>query len=121
MIRGAVISESLKPGTQLEGYGLLVTKLARYEVGEVPDYQPGVWTLIEFEGPDDVAEELAEQLSGVLAEPGWYANFYSDTESFVVFANKVFRYRRGDGKGREEAQTYGRTRGVPEPQLDWRD
>jgi hypothetical protein len=95
--------------------------MARYEVRSVPSWQPPVWTLIEFEGPVDSAEKLAGHLSSVLATPGWYANFYSDTESFVIFPGKVFRYARGDIRGREEAQDYGRNLGVPEPQLDWAD
>src|SRR4051794_25017508 len=96
MIRGAIISESLLPGSKIEDHGLVITSLARYEVGEVPDWQPPVWTVIEFEGSDDRAEELAAQLASSLGSPGWYANFYSDTESFVIFAGKVFRYARGD-------------------------
>jgi hypothetical protein len=39
----------------------------------------------------------------------------------VVFPGKIFRYRRGDQAGREEAQARGRSVGVPEQQLDWTD
>lgn len=62
----------------------------------------------------------AEALAGAL-EPGngWYADFVVGDERVVVFAAKVFRYRRGDAAGRAEAVAYGRSVGTPEQQLDW--
>jgi hypothetical protein len=55
----------------------------------------------------------------VLDQPGWYVNFQSFAESFVVFPGRVFRYPRGDDSGRAQAQAYGRQLAIPEPQLDW--
>jgi len=121
VIRGAIIAESLKPGTVLEGYDLLVTRWSRYEVGEVPEWQPSVWTLIEFEADEETSDALAQRLCKDLREPGWYANWYSDTQAVVVFPEKVFRYKRGSKAGRTKAQNYGRACGVPEAQLDWDD
>jgi hypothetical protein len=43
----------------------------------------------------------------------------SEDEAFVVFADRVFRYPRGDTERRAEAEEYGRSVGVPESQLDW--
>jgi hypothetical protein len=40
MLRGAIISESLLPGSRIEGHGLVITGLARYAVGEVPECNP---------------------------------------------------------------------------------
>jgi len=121
VIRGAIVSESLKSGAVIEGYELRVTRLSRYDVGEVPDYQPSTWTLIEFEADDEVSDALAQRLKKDLREPGWYANWYSDAEAVVVFAEKVFRYKRGSKAGRKKAQQYARDLGVPEAQLDWDD
>ena len=50
---------------------------------------------------------------------GWYCDFRNDDETFVVFADRTFRYPRGDNDGRTEAVEYGRSVGVPEAQLDW--
>lgn len=50
---------------------------------------------------------------------GWYANFSSATEVFVIHHGRIFRYPRGDAEGRAMAQAHGRLVGVPEPQLDW--
>ena len=120
-VRGAIIAESLKPGTVLEGDGMRIIRWSRYEVSDVPDYQPGRWTLIEFEAPEASSAALAEKLAAALLEPGWYANWNSDDEAVVVFPGKVIRYRRGDPAGREEAKEHARRCGVPEPQLDWDD
>ena len=120
-IRGAIICESLAPGTSLDVDGFRIRSWSRYDVGDVPEYQPRLWTLIEFEGPAEASGPLAEQLSKSLLEPGWYANWNSPDEATVVFRDRIFRYKRGDAAGRAEAAEHGRKLGVPEPQLDWDD
>ena len=80
---------------------------------------PSRWTLIEFEIDDHDAPELATALADVLDDNGWYVDFHSSDETFVVFTGCVFRYRRGDHRGRAEAEAYARARGVPQGQLDW--
>jgi hypothetical protein len=120
-IRGAILAESLKPGTAFDGHGMRIIRCARYEVSGGADYQPLIWTLIEFEAPANSSDALASELADSLLSPGWYANWNSDTEATVVFPGKIFRYPRGDRAGRERAQAHGRTAGVPEPQLDWTD
>jgi len=55
----------------------------------------------------------------VLDDSGWYVDFRSADETFVVFAGRVFRYRRRDKRRRAEAEAYARARGVPQAQLDW--
>jgi hypothetical protein len=120
-IRGAILAESLKPGTGFNGQGMRLIRCARYEVTGAADYQPSIWTLIEFEAPASSSDALASELAGSLLSPGWYANWNSGTEATVVFPGKIFRYPRGDQAGRAEAQAHGRSAGVPEPQLDWTD
>jgi CBS domain-containing protein len=53
--------------------------------------------LIEFQIDDHDAPQLASALADVLDDKGWYVDFRSRDETFVVFAGRVFRYRRGDG------------------------
>ena len=53
------------------------------------------------------------------ADGGWYADFTSSDHHVVVFAGRVFRYRRGDAAAQAEARAYGRSLGVPDHQLDW--
>ena len=121
VIRGAILAESLKPGTGFDGRGMRITRCSRYEITGAADYQPPIWTLIEFEAPASVSGALAGELADSLLSPGWYANWNSDAEATVVFPGRIFRYPRGDQAGRQEAQAHGRSVGVPEPQLDWTD
>ncbi len=120
MFEGTLISESLRTGAGLDAVALTVRWIARYAVGDAAPDQPGIWTAIDFEIADPDAEELAIALAGALGDRGgWYANFQSASEAYVVFAEKVFRYPRGDAAGRASAQAYGLRAGVPETQLDW--
>ena len=109
----------MRTGASLE-HALTVTKISRSESGDVDAGQPALWTFIEFEAPAEEADALANELSAAL-EPrlGWYCDFRSDDETFVVFANRIFRYARGDAAARAEVENYARSIGVPESQLDW--
>jgi hypothetical protein len=65
------------------------------------------------------ADELAAALAGaLLPDDGWYADFQSADEHVVVFAGRVFRYRRGDADARADVVAYGLSVGTPEHQLD---
>jgi hypothetical protein len=117
---GILIAESLSHDTPLGGVSLGVHKISRVDVGDVSAGQPLTWTFIEFEVDDQVVTDLAEALSRSINPSGaWYCDFRTDDETIVVFASRVFRYPRGEAKGRSEAEAFGRSVGVPEAQLDW--
>ena len=119
-IAGGLITESLRIGSVLEGVTLTVRKISRANVGDIEAGQPATWTFLDFEADDADAARLADALSGVLETAlGWYCDFRTDEETFVVFSGRIFRYPRGDRAGRSEAAEYGRSVGVPEAQLDW--
>jgi hypothetical protein len=120
--KGVLLGESLRPDALLEGVVLEVSKIYRRLAGDVEAGQPELWTFFEFEVPAEAVEELAKRLSRALkAKGGWYCDFHSDDEMFVVFAGRIFRYPRGDRSERERVEEYGRSVGVPETQLDWPD
>jgi hypothetical protein len=120
MIEGTIIAESLTVGSTLAGIPLTVGEIRRAELPyDPPAWQPRIWTGIEFAADDSSAQALASRFAEILAEPGWYVNYSSAAETFVVYRDKIFRYPRGDAAGRAEAQAYGRAHGVPEGQLDW--
>ncbi|MGH1552570.1 hypothetical protein ACRAWF_12140 [Streptomyces sp. L7] len=124
MITGYVLGESLRPGAVFAPHGLRIRKVERVDnSASATAGHPDAWTFIECETADDsAAEPIAESLAAAL-EPanGWYADFTVREERVVVFAGKVFRYRRGDETGRAEAIAYGRSVGTPEHQLDWEE
>jgi hypothetical protein len=119
-VTGTLIAESLRVGAPIEGLVLTATKVARLAVGDVAAGQPHTWTFVEFEVDEEDVDALALALEGALSEEGgWYCDFRSHAETFVVFAGRTFRYPRGDGPGRAAAVEYGRSVGVPDAQLDW--
>jgi len=117
-IIGGLIAESLRVGSVLEGVTLTVTKVSRADVGDTEAGQPRTWTFLDFEASDSDADDLATALERVL-HGGWYCDFRSQAETFVVFSGRTFRYPRGDESGRAAAADYARSLGVPEAQLDW--
>lgn len=119
MIEGTLIAESLRVGTNLENLKLTVRTISRFQAqGTTPD-QPGIWTTVDFAADEAEAENLAQAFADALDEPGWYVDFRSPEETFVVFPGRIFRYPRGDDAGRADAQAHGRALAIPEPQLDW--
>ena len=92
MIEGTLIGESVRVDRPLEGITLTVVKVSRGDVGDIEAGQPLRWTFIEFAAYDDDADALAVALSGCLdPEGGWYCDFRTDSETFVVFADRSFR------------------------------
>jgi hypothetical protein len=120
MASGNLIAESIRVGGSVEGVSLSVEKVYRIDAGDEAAGQPRIWTFIPFEVPDDDAASLADALSNAL-DPvgGWYCDFRTAEETFVVFAGRTFRYRRGDSDSRAEAEQHARSVGVPEAQIDW--
>ena len=119
-INGTLIAESMRVGASLENLPMRVVKISREDAGDVIAGQPSRWTFIAFEIPDEHADALAAALGDALSEKGgWYCDFRSADETFVVFAERSFRYRRGDAAARADAEEFGRSVGVPEAQLDW--
>jgi hypothetical protein len=119
MFEGTLIAESLRSGTTLDAVPLTVRTITRAVPGTTTPDQPPTWTLISFEITDSDAGSLASALAASLAEPGWYADFRSATQTYVVFPGRVFRYSRGDQAERSKAMAHGRTLAIPEPQLYW--
>jgi hypothetical protein len=120
MLTGVLIAESLRVGSALSAVPLRVTEIRRIEASGATVDQPRYWTLVDFQAAETDAERLADALAGCLQPTGgWYADFNTDTDAFVVFAHRVFRYRRGES--REHIEEYARSVGVPEHQLDWED
>jgi hypothetical protein len=74
---------------RFEGHGMRIISWARYEVSGTAEYQPSIWTAIEFAAPVDSSDALAADLSDVLLLPSWYANWNSDTEATIVFPGRI--------------------------------
>jgi hypothetical protein len=139
MLTGRLLAESLRVGADLAVADLPVVRIGRHDVsnsttpsdgsdpaGDSPRGaiagQPRIWTFLDFEAPDDRADDLAHALAAALqTETGWWADFVVGADHVVVFAGRVFRDRIGDTSARAEAVAWGRASGTPEHQLDWGD
>jgi hypothetical protein len=119
MFSGALILESMRVGTRLRDLNLVVRELDRFRPEGTTADQPDSWSVLEFDVSDDDAPDLADTFASALSQPGWYVDFRSPAQTFVVFPGRVFRYRRENAVSRAEAQAHGRSVGVPEHQLDW--
>ena len=122
MARGQLIAESLEVGERFAVRGVRLLGATRVEPPEdrLRADQPRRWTFIGFEMDDDLAPAVADALAGALdGEGGWYCNFSTAEEAWIVYRGRVFHYPIGDAEGRAQAQAHGRALGVPEPQLDW--
>jgi hypothetical protein len=113
---GLLIKESLKDESVLNSFQITRTEV--WNVEDEASFQPSTWTAVGFEGDESQADAMADRLSRSL-HPDWYGNIVTEQYSFVVFGGKVFKYLRGDKRGRAEAQAYGRSLGLPEKQLEW--
>ena len=90
-VSGILIAESLLKTSPLEGVTLQVRKVSRGDVGDVSAGQPLTWTFIEFNVDDRVLPDLVEALSRSLDPAGgWYCDFRTAEETFVVFAGQAF-------------------------------
>jgi hypothetical protein len=98
---------------------LNVTKVERWELGDAGLPGPPVWTATYFEGDVTEADETAEAISAAMVKSHWYANIHCPEDEIVIFADKAFRYPRGDAMARSAPEEYARSIGVPEHQIDW--
>jgi hypothetical protein len=120
LAEGTLIAESLEIGVPLRGVDLRVTEVVRRVLGGLPIHQPSVWTFIGFTIDDSEAIHVSRAIASALSDlGGWYCDFRTQDETFVVFPRKVYRYRRGDENGRHHAAAHARAIGIPENQIDW--
>jgi hypothetical protein len=90
MIQGVLIAESLRTETTLDDLRIVVSKITRFRPRVTTRDQASVWTLLHFEVDEARAENLAHMLASALDEPGWYADFFSPYETFVVSRVECF-------------------------------
>ena len=119
MLQGTLIAEGLNPGAVVD-VQLTVSRISRRDVGDIDAGQPRCWTFLEFHGSADQAAVLADRLENALQPSGgWYCDFHTEAETFVVFADATFRYPRGDQQDWSNAAAHARSVGVRRSQLDW--
>jgi hypothetical protein len=120
VVKGTLVSESVRARADISGVAeVTLVDVRRVDIANASPDQPLRWTLIDFEAPDSRAEARADAFAGALDRPGWYVDFVTTTDKYVVFSGRICRYRRGDASGRTQAQAYALELGVPPAQIDW--
>lgn len=115
--RGLLLKEGLKDESVLEM--LTITKTEKWDVKNAEGGQPKQWTAIYFEVDRKKIDETAVYLSKALKPREWYLSMSAGDINFVVFPNKIFKYKKGDIVEKTNAVEYGKTIGIPESQLDF--
>jgi hypothetical protein len=120
MVQGYIIAEGIRLGSWLGKLNLRLVNIERVQTQNAGPDQPKVWTLIHFESPEDPGR-LASALSEALDDnpSRWYTDFETDSEKFVIFPKRVFRYPIGNRARLEEARAYARSIGIPQSQVDF--
>ena len=116
LCKGLLLKESLSSLDILEK--LTITKSETWDVRNAAPDQPSIWTALSFEVEESRMAEIEEELSRAL-KPKWFVDCSTETQKYVIFSGKVFKYARGDQEQRALAQDFGRKLGIPESQLDW--
>ena len=112
---GILIKESLTDDAVIDL--LHVHKVELWEAGGKPKY----WTALHFTCD---RRDFPEQISRVMAsKPGhggnWFVDFKSGNEKYVVFRDKVLKYKIGNQAERDAVRGECRKMGVLEEQMNW--
>lgn len=111
---GILIKESIEDDTILDL--LHVHKIELWNAGGKPKY----WTALFF--TSDKAD-FPEQISKVMlsgADGGnWFVDFKADNEKYVIFKDKILKYRIGNRKEKEYVCDECRKMGISDEQMNW--
>lgn len=118
--QGVIIEESLANASVLGDVKVVSTKVepvtAKHKTPWVKQ-----WTMDTVDIPANKVAEVAVKISKALdKEHDWYADFKTETEHYVIYADKVFHITdRTDKKQYDEATAYGISIGIPDYQVDF--
>lgn len=116
MYKGLLLKESL---ARVEILGSVkVTNVDIKKVSNAVEGQTRSWTFVYFEVDDQQIHLVAEEMSRILKEK-WYLNINGKDDVYVVFPERVFRYKKSDADVKQAIKNYGIKAGIPADQLDW--
>lgn len=116
MYYGIVESESLNNPLILDKY-----KVKKVVTEFQPNAKTKQWHIFILEILDDSIFSLVKEISSEI-KYGWYAIFWNDIKTYVVFSNKVFDLKKEQkwlSKGYEAVREYGSKNGVQKEYLDF--
>jgi hypothetical protein len=120
MIQGLLIQQSLE---NLDfTLKLKITKEEKWNIDDAGEGQDKIWNVAWFEADESEADEIANDISESLKDGKWFVDFRDSENVFVIFKNKIFKYKKGDKIARAEVENYAtEIVGVPKTQLNWEE
>ena len=119
--KGVIIEESLKSKKLLDNIEIIETRIEKVGKRHKTPWLKK-WTLHTVSIPQNKTGEIAKKISQNLDyEHGtsWYADFNNGEEFFVIYKDRIFKWKKGDREGPQQAKDYGISLGIPEYQVDF--
>lgn len=117
--KGTIIEESLDNKDVLKELKILHTRVEKVVAKHQTPWLKQ-WTLHLVEIKEDMADQIAQNLSHSLEKThNWYADYKNSEYHYIIFLDKIFKIKRVDARGYQKAREYGISLGIPEHQVDF--
>ena len=115
LFQGVLIKESIDDDCVIDRISVHKTEL--WNVGGSPKY----WTALHFTSND---VSLPDHLSkAMISDPerggNWFADFKNDDIKYIVFRNKILKYRIGDLSEKNKVKNECRKMGITDGEMNW--
>lgn len=115
LFQGVLIKESIDDDCVIDRISVHKTEL--WNVGGSPKY----WTALHFTSND---VSLPDHLSkAIISDPerggNWFADFKNGDIKFIVFRNKILKYRIGDLSEKNKVKNECRKMGITDGEMNW--
>lgn len=115
LFQGVLIKESIDDDCVIDRISVHKTEL--WNVGGSPKY----WTALHFTSND---VSLPDHLSkAMISDPekggNWFADFKNGDIKFIVFRNKILKYRIGDLSEKNKVKNECRKMGITDGEMNW--
>ncbi len=119
--KGVIIEESLKDKSILKALEILKTRVEEVTPKHLTPWLKR-WTLHTVSIPAQNADEIAKKISKSFDyshKSAWYADFNNGEQFYVIYKDKIFKWKKGESIGPQKARDWGITLGIPQYQVDF--
>ncbi len=112
--QGLLIKESISDEIILDY--VTVTKVELWKTEGYPKY----WTALSFTtNQQDFPELLSKVVISNETVGNWFVDMKSGNTKFIIFKDKILKYKIGNAKEKEQVYEECRKLGIPNQQLNW--
>jgi|SRR3989344_3817933 len=118
--KGVIIEESLKNTDILKDVTIISIKVEKVtEKHKTPWLEK--WTLHIVEIDPEKADKVAQKLSIIINDnpSSWYVDFNNGETFYVIYPNKIFKWKKGEIDTITACRKYGISLGIPPYQVDF--